>query len=76
MYTQEIHAFQSLRGSSVRSAERLVSRLTRLWATLELWHQRARQRQQLLTLSDHMLSDIGISRADAEQEAEKPFWRG
>jgi uncharacterized protein YjiS (DUF1127 family) len=40
-----------------------------------VWHQRARQRRQLLEVSDHMLRDIGISRADAIGEAEKPFWR-
>ncbi len=39
------------------------------------WHERARQRRQLLSLSDHMLKDIGISRADAEGEASKPFWQ-
>lgn len=38
------------------------------------WHERARQRQALRVLSDHMLEDIGISRADAEREAGKPFW--
>lgn len=44
-------------------------------ATLESWFQRARQRRQLLSLSDRMLKDIGISRADAVAEGEKPFWR-
>ena len=39
------------------------------------WHERARQRRALLTLSEHMLRDIGISRADALGEAAKPFWR-
>jgi uncharacterized protein YjiS (DUF1127 family) len=28
-----------------------------------------------MELSDHMLRDIGISRAEAFGEAEKPFWR-
>jgi uncharacterized protein YjiS (DUF1127 family) len=40
-----------------------------------VWHQRARERRQLLELSDHMLRDIGISRSDAIGEAERPFWR-
>jgi uncharacterized protein YjiS (DUF1127 family) len=39
------------------------------------WHERARQRRVLLTLEDYMLKDIGISRTDAELEANKPFWR-
>jgi uncharacterized protein YjiS (DUF1127 family) len=42
---------------------------------LLLWHERARQRRQLETLSDHMLRDIGLSRADVLAEATKPFWR-
>ena len=40
-----------------------------------LWLERARQRRQLRELSDHMLRDIGLTRADAWAEAEKPFWR-
>jgi uncharacterized protein YjiS (DUF1127 family) len=39
------------------------------------WHERARQRRSLWTLDDCMLKDIGISRTDAELEANKPFWR-
>lgn len=47
-----------------------------LLATVQLWLERHRQRQALLSLNDHMLKDIGVSRADAWQEAHKPFWRG
>ena len=39
------------------------------------WLERARQRRQLRELGDHMLKDIGLSRADVEAEAAKPFWR-
>jgi uncharacterized protein YjiS (DUF1127 family) len=38
------------------------------------WTDRARQRRQLAALSDHMLRDIGLTRADAWAEADKPFW--
>lgn len=34
-----------------------------------------RQRRELLALDNAMLKDIGISRADALQEGNKPFWR-
>ena len=47
-----------------------------LLATLELWAERHRQRRALLELNDSLLKDIGISHADAWQEASKPFWRG
>jgi uncharacterized protein YjiS (DUF1127 family) len=39
------------------------------------WFERARQRRQLQQLGDHMLKDIGLSRADVEAEVSKPFWR-
>ena len=44
-------------------------------AHLLRWHDLARQRRALLTLDDHMLKDIGISRAEAEHEAARPFWQ-
>jgi uncharacterized protein YjiS (DUF1127 family) len=44
-------------------------------ATLREWRRRIRDRGQLGSLSDTMLQDIGISRADAEYLASKPFWR-
>jgi uncharacterized protein YjiS (DUF1127 family) len=48
---------------------------TRLIDLLLEWQDRARQRRALMALSDPMLKDIGLSRADAEREARKPFWR-
>lgn len=40
----------------------------------EAWG-RARQRRALAELPDSLLADIGLSRAQAQEEAEKPFWR-
>ncbi|HEX2841209.1 DUF1127 domain-containing protein [Hyphomicrobium sp.] len=34
----------------------------------------ARERRQLMTLDERALKDIGVSRADAEQEWSRPFW--
>ena len=42
--------------------------------TILRWADLARQRRALRTLDDRMLKDIGISRADVEAEASKPFW--
>ena len=39
------------------------------------WQERERQRRQLMTLDTRILSDMGISRADAVAEYGKPFWR-
>ena len=39
------------------------------------WQERARQRRQLLALSDGALKDFGANRADAEGEGGKAFWQ-
>lgn len=44
------------------------------WQQLSRWHALYRQRQQLAALSDEMLKDIGLSRADIETETTRPFW--
>jgi uncharacterized protein YjiS (DUF1127 family) len=54
----------------------LGERVVALFDRLAIWTERRRQRRALEALPDHLLSDIGISRADADHEAEKPFWRG
>lgn len=55
------------------TAKRPVRRLGDL---LLKWLQRTRERRQLDALAEHMLKDIGLSRADVEREVSKPFWRG
>ena len=49
--------------------------LIKLFHRLMRWSERHQQRKQLARMSDHMLKDIGISRRDAWQEAQKPFWK-
>lgn len=58
-------------------ARRLGGALRSLSARLGGWRERARQRRRLLTLADnpHLLRDLGLSRADALSEGDKPFWR-
>jgi uncharacterized protein YjiS (DUF1127 family) len=51
-----------------------VSELRDVLAVVLRWHEMRRQRRALLELSDQMLKDIGISRADAMREAARPFW--
>lgn len=48
--------------------ESLIHRLNR-------WYINYRTRRQLARLPDAMLKDIGVSRSDAEQEADKVFWK-
>lgn len=44
-------------------------RLHQVGQWVEQHEQHLRQRQQLLSMDEHMLKDIGLSRADAEQLA-------
>ena len=48
----------------------LVNKLTR-------WTERSRRRAAFRDLADdpHLLRDIGLTRREATEEANKPFWR-
>jgi len=54
---------------------RPVRRRPWLRALLHEWRRRSAERRALLTLDERDLHDIGITRADALWEAQKPFWR-
>jgi len=43
-------------------------------AWLREWRRRRRSRASLSRLDDRMLRDIGVTYAEAEREANKPFW--
>ena len=57
------------------SFRRVGGALATLIDTLLDWQERARQRRQLLGLSDQALGDFGASRADAEREGGKAAWQ-
>jgi hypothetical protein len=44
-------------------------------ALLDEWRERGRGRRHLQMLDDRLLQDIGVTRADAEWEMTKPFWK-
>lgn len=46
-----------------------------LLRTFAVWRERARQRRVLAAMDDHLLKDIGLTRADVDHETGKPFWR-
>jgi uncharacterized protein YjiS (DUF1127 family) len=54
------------------SAGRFLARIGRV---LSRWHERSNQRRQLQGLSDHLLNDLGLNRADVEVEGQKRFWQ-
>lgn len=41
-----------------------------LWS----WWRAQRDRRKLYAMSDEMLRDVGLSRADVEREFQRPFW--
>ena len=53
----------------------MTNPLERLLATVTAWQQRYELRRRLLEMEDRLLDDIGMSRAQARLEADKPFWR-
>lgn len=52
-------------GSLIRSMLQLPRR----------WKERVQDRRHLCELSDHVLSDIALTRWDVAREAAKPFWQ-
>lgn len=44
--------------------------------TITKWRVRLSTRQALKDLPDHLCKDIGLTKPEAQLEAEKPFWRG
>jgi uncharacterized protein YjiS (DUF1127 family) len=52
-----------------------VEKLEAVLDQLSAWRERRRQRRRLADLDDHLLRDIGLSRAEVELECHKPFWR-
>jgi uncharacterized protein YjiS (DUF1127 family) len=75
MSTIQVRTTRAARRDLVRQDWPWASAVRRAADLLLTWQQRARDRRQLESLSDHMLRDIGLSRADVLAEASKPFWR-
>jgi uncharacterized protein YjiS (DUF1127 family) len=51
-----------------------IATIQRTWSKAKEWRQIAQQRRELRGLSDEILKDIGISRSDADFEANRHFW--
>ena len=70
-----LESYQLARPATPREiAVAVLGHLSALLIALLEWQERARQRRQLLALSDGALKDFGASRADAEGEGGRPFW--
>jgi uncharacterized protein YjiS (DUF1127 family) len=69
----------ALRASTSAASTRVAAYLLaarRMAHMVWLWHSRTESRRALSMLSDHVLRDIGLTRADVDREVMKPFWRG
>jgi uncharacterized protein YjiS (DUF1127 family) len=65
----------SLSGRARRRAETWpLTAIRRIMAAIRLWRGRARSRQELRELGDHMLKDIGLRREEIGTEFRTPFW--
>ncbi len=51
-----------------------MSRWGQIKLSIAEWQRRSRSRQELESLSDATLRDIGITRCEAHREMQKPFW--
>lgn len=63
-----------LLGFFERFGRRTTAIAARSLGAIRQWNRNQKTRRALVSMSDHMLKDIGISRVDALQEAKKPFW--
>jgi uncharacterized protein YjiS (DUF1127 family) len=69
-------AFPTLsRRDAIPIANAILSLSKKIAETVREWQCRARSRGDLMALSERELWDVGLTRVDAEREANKPFWR-
>ena len=56
------------------SWDKMLRLCRRACAVAAAWRSRARQRDSLAQLDDHLLADIGLTREAQLVECSKPFW--
>ena len=49
--------------------------LSQLWVLLTEWRQRIRLRYEVERLTERELADMRLTRGDALNEVQKPFWQ-
>ncbi len=64
-----------INGLSRGVGHELIAVLDRIFEAPFVWAERAAERRHLAALDDHLLKDIGVSRADIDAVTTKPFWR-
>ena len=71
MTTYSENCSRNIAGSSVGAFDNLVEKFCYYMKRQLLKARIHRERRQLLSMSETMLKDLGISRVDAEQEAQR-----
>jgi uncharacterized protein YjiS (DUF1127 family) len=61
--------------SAIAGARDRTTRGGLTWENIRAAWRRYRSRQRISELDGHILKDIGVTFAEAENEANKPFWR-
>ena len=59
---------------NTNAIEGAAPRRTDKHAAIRMRLEQRRQRRALTRLSDHLLADIGLTRAEAEREARRMLW--
>jgi len=75
MNATNLQHFPTIESGQSGIAQRASKYLQSLAKAYRVWRRRSQTRRSLKTLSEHQLRDIGVSRAEAVVEADKPFWR-
>ncbi len=78
MTTVRLHHFiddNDISSSVYGLVHRIEAAGKKVRVTLSTWASRAEDRRQLGFMSDHLLEDIGLSRAEVAVEVNKYFWQ-
>ncbi|MEM7405506.1 MAG: DUF1127 domain-containing protein [Pseudomonadota bacterium] len=73
-------ALNGMTGTAATVAQRPLKRraadvVIHVFGVLKTWHERSRQRRELLLLDARALRDIGLDHNAVMAEVDKPFWR-
>ena len=69
------HSFAPAAGRPDRTHRSATGAFARAFATLMRWQARHRERAHLAQLDDHLLRDMGLTRAEVARQVAKPFWQ-
>jgi uncharacterized protein YjiS (DUF1127 family) len=75
MNATNLQHFPTIESGQSGIAQRASKYLQSLAKACQVWRRRSQTRRPLKALSDHQLREIGVRRAEAVVEADKPFWR-